>query len=42
MNDNDENYYYRNDGLNVTYNYNFENKLKVENNLRVVDTFLKL
>ena len=40
MNDNDENDSYRNDGLNVSYNYNFENKLRVENNLRVVDTFL--
>ena len=40
MNDNDENDSYRNDGLNVTYNYNFDNNLKVENNLRIVDTFL--
>ena len=39
MNDNDENDSYRNDGLNVSLQYNFENKLRVENNLRFVDTF---
>ena len=40
MNDNDENDSYRNDGLNLSYNYNFDNNIRLENNLRVVDSFL--
>ena len=40
MNDNDENDSYRNDGLNLSYNYNFDNNIRLENNIRVVDSFL--
>ena len=40
MSDNDENDSYRNDGLNLTYNYNFDNNMRIENSLRVVDSFL--
>ena len=40
MDDNNENDSYRNDGLNVSYNYNFDKNFKIENNLRIVDTFL--
>ena len=31
---------YRNDGLNLSYNYNFDNNTRLENNIRVVDSFL--
>ena len=41
MDDNDEDDGYKNNTLTANYGYKFNNKLKIENNLRIVDSYLQ-